>query len=74
MQKGKHFEALFLSLAYRYIVNFTLVDAVAVFIELGVALLTYCYTLGKYFCDQNFINRFLTSSLPNDENNLWCGL
>ena len=23
--------------------------------------------MGKSFCDQNFINRFLTSSLPNDK-------
>ena len=49
MQKGKHFEALFLSLAYRYIVNFTLVDAVAVFIELGVALLIIVTPWGSTF-------------------------
>lgn len=48
MQKGKHFEALFYPWP-RYIVSFDLVDAVAVFIELGVALLIIVTPWGSPF-------------------------
>ena len=48
MQKGKHFEAFFCPWS-RYIVKFDLVDAVAVFIELGVALLIFVTPWGSPF-------------------------
>ena len=48
MQKGKHFEALFCPWPI-CIVNFDLVDAVAVFIELGVACSRLQDSGGKSF-------------------------
>ena len=47
--KGETFWSLILSLAYRYIVDFALVDAVGVFIELGVALLIIVTPWGSTF-------------------------
>ena len=50
MQKGKHFEALFCPWPIDILLgNFTLVDAVAVFIELGVALLIIVTPWGSTF-------------------------
>ena len=48
MQKGKYFEALFCPWL-RDIVNFDLVDAFAVFIDLGVALLIIVTPWGSPF-------------------------